>query len=117
MRFIVCRASYASYDPASPCEGAIEISVPVIERRTYKSFEEYDLESPRWRTVGFLEEGTEHKVTPQGIQRRMGVRKEWAIDLEGLEELMKFIDTHGRCVVEPFIEEYPTITIYDSYLE
>lgn len=49
----------------------------------------------------------------------------WTINLESIDDLLGFIDDYGRVIINPiyknaayyWIDKYPSIMIYDDYVE
>lgn len=64
-------------------------------------------------------EGTNHQVV-NGMIVRDRQHEVWFVDVEDLEALVEFADTHGPLVVTGYssvCHEHPSIEIYDDYRE
>ena len=107
MIFKITRTSMSSED--KPCEEAFQVVFPVYDHRVFKTFEEHDARFPNslW-----LSRGTEHKVEPDGISRRMADRQGWAVNLDTLDQLMALVSKYGDCIIGNDM-----IEIYDDYRE
>jgi hypothetical protein len=58
--------------------------------------------------------GTNHRVVDGKICRDMGWGREWFVQLD---DVMTFVDTHGRCVIDRDCRGFATIEIYDDHRE
>lgn len=117
MRFQVSRTT--RYE-GRPCDEAVEGTVEVWDRRSFKTPEEHDEKIPRG--PGWLEAGTDHGIWRRGelygIERRMPDRQAWFVDIETLEDLVAFMDKHGDLVLQRDHPNLPPeIEIYDDYRE
>ena len=112
MRFEVSRTS--SRHGSQPCAEAVQVQVVEVDRRGFKSPEEYD--KYLHPTRPWLSVGKNHRIVGGGIERDLDVDA-WVVELEGLVELMSFIDEHGDVVISEGRHEYPTIEIYDGCRE
>lgn len=118
MKYIVERTSDMN-NKIPPCEGVYKGKAEYIQTRTCSEnyFNEHHSEREGlWRDHGF-----DHKETENGwITRRMEDVDVWFIDLNTMDDLMKFIENNGGSVV---IEKYWQnekdwcIEIYDGYRE
>lgn len=117
MKFTVKRAS--QWGDAKPCEEAKSEFIVRVDTRTFRSPEEYDAkcehDSGKW-----LEVGTNHRYTSDGcIQRDFGTVNVWTIEINSLEDMMKFMDKYGGVVITDDYRngDYKQILIYDDYIE
>ncbi|HGN5216759.1 TPA: hypothetical protein ACKTCD_001036 [Streptococcus pyogenes] len=112
MKFICKRTS--DYDER-PCEEAVKESITFVDHRNVRTFE--DLK----RACGedFLARGTNHKETSTGIQRDLGPRDVYMIEVNTLEELLEFREKYKRIVIKPYYDnhDYLLIEIYDTWRE
>jgi len=114
MKFIIRRTS--KWDDTKPCKEAVPCMVKHIDRRTFKSPEEHDIQLSNHKK--WLEEGTEHKVYRGGISRRVEDISAWCVEINTLEELMKFYSKYGSLIIESNMwSGDPGIEIYDGYRE
>lgn len=116
MDFIISKTSnYLSNEP--PCKGAIKKLFPVFHVRTVTE-EEYNKKFSHveglWRSKGF-----NHTVTEEGyIKRQEPDQEQWCVELNTLEELIDFYNTHGDLIIKSnFASGTPEIEIYDDYRE
>lgn len=108
MKFQITRTSCYG---EQPCSEAVKESVPSYDDRTFKTFEEYDKKLGKFDGA-WTAKGSNHEVTSWGIRRQLGRIDAWTIDFTTIEQLMKFVDKYGDCVVgDDWIE------IYDGYRE
>ena len=101
-------------------ENCIPIQLTRVDVRTFKSPEEYN--ERLGRTYGKWEhEGTNHRILPNGnIARDIGIMDCYGIEINSLEELMKFKDEVNQEIIigESYIDKVtPSIEIYDDYRE
>lgn len=121
MKFVVTRTSEWNHDTA-PCEEAYQETVIYTDVRTVNDPAKIPLsrnQSPNW----WYEAGTNHRrLGPRGggnIARDFA-REVWMVDIETMDDLMKFIEKYGNVVIEEeyyFGNEYPRLEIYDNYRE
>lgn len=110
MFYKVSRASYYS-DTNPPCDDAVLKSFPYYESRAFSSFELFD--KVRGKLEGaWLSKGTEHKVTEDGISRRLFDFEKWVIRITSLKQLQEFIKKYGKVIIDE-----DSIIIYDAYVE
>ena len=117
MIFQVVRTS----DPdKKPWDNCIPIRVVRVETRTLRTPEEFDMKFGM-REGKWIEKGTNHRVDARGyITRDRELVDEWGIEINSLEELMKFQETVGEELVlrNSWIDnKTPCIEIYDDYRE
>lgn len=108
MMFKITRTSMYN-ESKPPCEEAFQAVFPVYDQRTFKTFEEHDTRFPNslWLSCG-----TEHKIEPFGISRRMADQQGWAVNIDTLEQLRAFVSKYGQCIVGD-----DEVEIYDGYRE
>ena len=118
MEFIVRRASEWD-DEKSPCEEARRDSIVCVETRTIHTPEEFDVRFAN-REGKWLSVGANHRVDKNGwITRDNGMIDVWFVEINTLDELMKFCEKYGDIVITNSIrnETYKKILIYDDYIE
>lgn len=143
MKFIVSRVSGAKYDDQGnelpPIEEATLQELDRWDVRTFKTPEEYNDNQLRLvreygnrvsreralslhRPKFWLDEGTDHCTwqdgDKSGIRRKMGVVKEWAIDIEP-SGLIKLVEKYGDLIIyqaKSYTGLPPRISIYDDIL-
>lgn len=116
MKFIVRRAS--QWGDAKPCDEVCHEIITRVDTRYCFSPEEYDAGHVGERK--WLEAGSNHRYNSEGhIQRDYGTVDVWTIEINTLEELMKFINKYGSVVIGDNYqnENYKEILIYDDYIE
>lgn len=108
MEFLVNRVSLWD-DEVPPCDGAYKELVPVLDRRTSKSFKDFEVRNGE----SFLKFGTNHRVTEGGgIIRDLPPVLKWKIKITSLKQLTEFTKTYGDIILKD-----SSITIYDDYIE
>lgn len=107
MKFIVSRPcfGFGYLLDTCPCEEAEKISVTKIEVSTFKSPEEFDdyyEKNGRYRDNWF-DEGMNHRKNRDGfIVRDNGQLDLWAIDINSLDDLIKFQKKYGKIEINTF---------------
>ena len=118
MIFQVTRTS--GWDDKKPWDNGIPIRLVRVETRALRTPEEFDMKFGM-REGKWIEKGTNHRVDARGyITRDRELVDEWGIEINSLEELMKFQETVGEELVlrNSWIEnKTPCIEIYDDYRE
>lgn len=117
MLFQVKRASM--WSEKKPCEKCIPIRLINVDRRTFKSPEEYD-ERFATQCGSWLSRGSNHRITEYGIARDLEPVQVWGIEINSLEELMNFKKEleEDLIITTSYIDgKTPTIEIYDDYIE
>ena len=117
MIFQVTRTSI--WDDEKPYEKCIPITLNIVDRRVFKSPEEYDTRLSE-KYGSWFSQGSNHRVTESGIARDIGVRSAWGIEINSLEELMSFKEAVGEELVlctSYTDDKTPMIEIYDDYRE
>ena len=117
MIFQVTRTSLWDEKPWDRC---IPIQLTRVDTRTFRTSEEFD--TIRGKHEGkWIEKGTNHRVDARGyITRDRELVDEWGIEINSLEELMKFQEAVGEALVlrTSWIDnKTPCIEIYDDYRE
>ena len=118
MIFQVTRTS--NWDDKKPWDNCIPIQLVRVETRTLRTPEEFDNKFGD-REGKWLSRGTNHRVDARGyITRDMGFTDVWGVEINSLEELMKFQEAIGEELVlrTSWIDnKTPCIEIYDDYRE
>lgn len=118
MIFQVTRTS--NWGDEKPFKDCIPIKLTRVETRTLRTPEEFDMKFGM-REGKWIEKGTNHRVDARGyITRDRELVDEWGIEINSLEELMKFQETVGEELVlrNSWIDnKTPCIEIYDDYRE
>jgi hypothetical protein len=124
MIFLVDRTS--KWGDGKPCKEARRIKIERWDTRTL-SEKAYNREvqglggGSKWREIG-----KNHRTIKNGkwITRQIEDTKEWAIEIDSLEELMKFISKYGRIIISDYYSAGPeknpkihAIEIYDDRRE
>ena len=117
MIFQVVRTSDSDKKPWDNC---IPIRLVRVETRTLRTPEEFDMKFGM-KEGKWIEKGTNHRVDARGyITRDRELVDEWGIEINSLEELMKFQEAVGEALVlrTSYIDnKTPCIEIYDDYRE
>jgi len=96
-----------------PCSEAFPILITVVDTRYCSSPKEIPINNG---TDGdWYLKGTNHRVVDGYIKRDLDPETAWAVELPTLLSLMKFVETHGRCIVGTNKKDFSTIEIYDRY--
>lgn len=118
MIFQVTRTS--GWDDKKPWDGCIPIQLAMVETRTFRTPEEFDMKFGK-REGKWLENGTNHRFDARGyITRDRELVDKWGIEINSLEELMDFQEAVGEELVlrTSWIDnKTPCIEIYDDYRE
>lgn len=118
MIFQVVRTS--NWGDGKPFEDCIPIKLTRVETRTLHTPEEFDNKFGT-REGKWIENGTNHRVDARGyITRDRELVDEWGIEINSLEELIKFQEAVGEELVlrASWIDnKTPCIEIYDDYRE
>lgn len=117
MKFIVRRASERGSD--FPCEESKRDNIVRVDKRCFHSPEEFDERLARsegkWFSVG-----ENHRIDKSGyIARDIGMTNVFSMEINTLDELIKFCDKYGDVVISDcyFNNDYKEILIYDDYIE
>jgi hypothetical protein len=116
MRFCVTRTSSRISDDKKPCAEAVRIDGLRVDERTVKHPDDNKyIGSERWYS-----EGVNHRVERGHIKRDFPTSA-WAVEIDGLAELMEFAGRNGEIIVshgdESHFKGLPKIEIYDDYRE
>lgn len=80
-----------------PCPEAKKIVIPLVDRRKFTSFEDFDSfkkEAP-WRSIG-----TNHRVlSDNSIARDIGTVEKWAVEFNTMEDFEAFLARLHKNVV------------------
>ena len=118
MIFQITRTS--NWGDEKPFKDCIPIKLTRVETRTLRTPEEFDMKFGM-REGKWIEKGTNHRVDARGyITRDRELVDAWGIEINSLEELMKFQETVGEELViqTSWIDnKTPCIEIYDDYRE
>jgi len=125
MKFIVDRTSlYGNED--KPCEGAFRGKVLFVDERTVDNTSK--IPTYRGESEWWYRKGMNHRVE-NGCIKRDFEKEVWFIEIDSLEDLMRFVEKHGRIVIdywtfyENFFVDYKLktpyfrIEIYDAWRE
>jgi len=118
MKFLIKRTS--DYSDKKPIKEAKKISVPYWHTRTCT--EEYFDKSFSIREGTWRSKGKNHKkVNENCITRQEDNRDMWSVEINSLEELLKFEHKYGRLILEEYDnsdeEKFYELEIYDDYRE
>ena len=112
MKFKVERTSM--WNEQKPCEEAYKGQITYVQELCFKTFEEF---KDKYKE-DFLSRGTNHRITKHGIARDFNPKDCWYIDINSLEELLKFEEKYGEIIIGTTCDgEIPIIEIYDTYRE
>ena len=118
MIFQVVRTS--NRDDKKPFEDCIPIKLTKVETRTFRTPEEFDKKFSECEGK-WIEKGTNHRVDARGyITRDRELVNEWGIEINSLEELMKFQEAVREELIlgtSRIDNKTPCIEIYDDYRE
>lgn len=107
--YLVSRTSYGF---GKPCDEAYEVELVQVDRRR---FDDPKKVPAHHGTDGdWYQCGSNHRVENGQICRDIGWYRTWAVQVD---DVMKFVDAHGCCVVSRNPEGFAQIEIYDSYRE
>lgn len=118
MKFTVRRASKWS-DEDILVDEAKRDSIVRVETRTLYSPEEFDAKFSN-REGKWLSVGVNHRVDEDGwITRDNGMIDVWSVEINSLDELIKFCEKYGDVVIKNCMwnKTYKEILIYDDYIE
>lgn len=113
MKFIIKRTSI--WDQESPCEEA--------RRETYTRIDERIVDDPKKIHFGnvaqtWYKQGENHRVENGHIKRDFPGEREWFIEINNLDDLLKLKSKYGDLVLgEHCSSDFPSIEIYDDYRE
>jgi len=98
-----------------PCKEAKCSTATHVDRRTIESLEEARIKLGE----SWFSEGTNHRKEDGMVVRDMPKRKVWIVEINGLEDLIRFQYKYGELIIlESGYKEYPLrIEIYDDYRE
>lgn len=117
MRFVVSRAS--CWDDEKPCVEAKRMEITELDIRRFRSPDEFD-KIRGHREGSWLSGGKNHCITKDGhIQRELGPKEVWYVEIETLEELVEFKNRHGQIIILDCVDNpsETEIAIYDGYRE
>ena len=119
MTFTVTRTSHWG-DSTPPCDDAYPFTRETWRIEWHAVYSADDLPEPERAT--WYTQGRDHETDSRGfIQRKIPwERKYWRIDIDSLDDLIKFQETHGPLVLRTAFdgeETACTIEIYDDYRE
>ena len=118
MIFQVIRTS--NWSDEKPFEDCIPIKLTKVETRTFRTPEEFDKKFSECEGK-WIEKGTNHRVDARGyITRDRELVNEWGIEINSLEELIKFQEAVREELIlgtSRIDNKTPCIEIYDDYRE
>lgn len=79
-----------------PCPEAKKITIPLVDKRGFTSFEEYDSfkkEEP------WCSKGTNHRVLGDCIARDIGIVDKWAVEFATMEDFEVFLTRLHKNVI------------------
>lgn len=117
MRFFISRVSM--YREEKPCEEAFEAIYTRIDERTSDDPAKigYFQSFPERIQQEWYGEGVNHRVEHGHIKRDFPGERDWAIDINSLEELYALYQKYGPFMIrEHIFSEAPEINIIDDYL-
>lgn len=113
MELMVSRTSTDSDN--KPCDEAYQKQYVYIDRRRWKTPEEItdEITKREW-----FNEGRNHRIEDNNIMRDFD-RVGWFVNIDSLDDLMKFIAKYGNIVIETSYRNHNilAIEIYDDYRE
>ena len=99
MKFIVIRESKWCLNDEDICiDEAMRESIVCIETRTYYTPEEFDAKHAH-REGEWLSVGTNHRVDENGWITRDKMIDVWSVEINTVDELIKFCDKYGGTVM------------------
>ncbi len=116
MRFMVYRTSDFSIRE-SPCEEAFMESVVRHDVRTWPSWSEITNQQVK---DTWYDEGSNHREEDGCIVRDMEPVDCWFVDLNTMEDMLRFVQKHGEIVISQVAwtnRDYMQLEIYDDYRE
>lgn len=93
MEFLVTRSSHWE---EKPCEEAVTKELVYVDRRTVKTLAE--AKGKQWADH-FFASGTNHREEIGMVARDKEPRKEWVVNFDTLEALLKFSDKYGDIII------------------
>lgn len=114
MKFIVERASDSFVKPKKPCKEAFKMKCTYWELQRVRNLEHFDRKSiKKWKSKGF------GHCIKKGNRFRYFHDIHWGVELNSLEDLLKFEGKHGSIILSStgYMEGYKMIKIYDDYIE
>jgi len=114
MNFIISKTS--QWNDEKPVKSAKKITVGYWHERTCtEEFfnERFGKNEGLWKS-----KGVKHQKTHNGEWiKRLQEETKWTIEINTLEELIKFCKKHGNIIVDSDDCDIPSIEIYDDYRE
>ena len=113
MKFIITRTSdYQKKKP--PTENATYEEYETVDMVILKDEKERDayIETKGWKNEGYGHK----KVSKTRAQRTLKL-KDWFIEVETLDDLLKLMEKEGELIIGQYGRKYPYIEIYDYYRE
>ena len=117
MKFIIRRASI--WGDESPCEESKRDTIVRVDKRTFCTPEEFNERCGK-REGEWFSVGTNHRISKSGgIARDYGTVDVYLMEINTLEELMKFCEKYGDVIIGNCYlnDDYKEILIYDTYIE
>ncbi len=95
-----------------PCDEAFQIKAIKVDAR--------DCDDPKKIPANFgtdgdwYTKGLNHRIEDGIIMRDLGAETKWAVEIN---DIQKFVDRYGPCVVSRSVNGFCTIEIYDGHRE
>ena len=118
MKFVVARTSGSR--EVCPVKGAKRETIVAVDVRNVKTLEE--ARNSRW-AQSFFRDNKRNFREEGGYVKADYDAQEWTIEIDSLEDLLRFADKHGELVLSPIgdgvwgARDYPRLEIYDGYRE
>ena len=111
MKFMIRRTSLR--DEEQPCKEVYKDEYVYVDERTVSN-------PAKIKQKGYPEkwynEGRNHRVEKGHIKRDF-VDTGWFVNIDSLEQLIKFQNKYGEIIVGEYCDGVPSIEIYDDYRE
>ena len=114
--YIVSRTSCPSNASDKPCDEAFQVQIKDVDCR-YTDDPRKVLAYNDPKCDWWYKEGKNHRVEDGMIKRDFGTQTVWAVQIEQLADLMKFIEKYGDCVLSVLADGFWKIEIYDDCYE
>lgn len=113
MIFSVRRASDWS-ESKKPCNGATKRKILHTDERYFDD----PMKNPMVGNTWYTDEGFFNHRVEDGHCKRDWYKEGWVIEINTMDELMKFMDEYGNIIIfDSSSEEFKEIVIYDDWVE